>query len=223
MARSTVDTTRLTDRDREQVIDRLKDAYTAGTLGHKELERGVNIALTTTDTGALAAAVDDLADSSPAGVKHQAMSWRKLGAVVAAVAVLGFLGAAALGAATTDTPDQGTCISTGLSSPEVACPVPTRVQEQITQRAAVAESAATQARDLADGAPAGSPVTVAAKAAEDAAARSQQAAADAQTVMADAAGEKLAEDALNKPAKAAKNAATDAVRALHDAQAAARK
>ena len=222
MTRITAETRRPTELDREQVIDRLKGAYVAESLGRDELERRVDLALTASDAVALAAAAGDLPDPSPAGVRHQATSWRRLGAVVAAVAVLGFLGAAAVDAGTDDTPDQGTCISTGLSSEDVACPAPTRMQKQINQRAEVADAAAAQAHELADGAPAGSPVTAAANAAEDAAARSQQAVADAQTVMADAVGEKPAEGALDQPAKAAKRAATDAVQALHDAQAAAR-
>lgn len=66
-------------------------------------------------------------------------------------------------------------------------------------------------------------MTAAANAAEDAASRSQQAVADAQTVMADAVGEKPADGALDQPAKVAKKTAMDAVQALHDAEAAAKK
>lgn len=154
--------------------------------------------------------------------RDKPVSRRIRGAVVAAVAAVAVFGIAAA-VPSADPPDQGVCISTGLSSDEVDCPAPGKVQEEINQRAAVADSAAVQAHDLAVGAPAGSPVAAAAEAAEDAAGRSRQAVADDQAVMADAVGEKPSAGAFDQPAKDARKAARAAVRALQDAQTAANR
>lgn len=208
-----------TDQDREETISRLKDAYVAGALDHQDLDRLVDVALSTPNRRVLVATVGDLPGVAAPGARNGSASWRIRGAAVAAIAGVVLVAIAALGTSS-EGPAQGTCISTGLSSADVDCPAPTRAQELIEQRSAVADSAAAQAHDLADGAQEGSPAADAAEAAEDAAGRARQAVAEAQAVMADSLGEEPSAGAFDQAAKDARKAARDAVQALHDVEAA---
>ena len=212
-----IDDVRPTEQDREQTITQLKSAYVNDSLGREELDRRVGLALTTSQRRVLTEAVNDLPGVVPPAERQPSLFLSMRGAMVAAVAVVALVGIAAA-VPSTDAPEQGVCTSTGLSSEELPCPAPGNVQEEIIQRAAVADSAAVQAHDLAVGAPADSPVAAAAEAAQDAAGRSRRAVTDAQAVMADSLGEKPATGAFDQPAKDARKAARDAVRALQDAE-----
>lgn len=219
---------RPTDRDREQVIDRLQEAYVSGALDHAEFDRRIDAALATLDsreltglTGDLPGATSDLLAESPPR-RRRKMSGRVRGGIAAVAAGLVLLGVTFVGLAgpELDSAASPYCLSTGLSSDELGCPDLTAEQVEIEERAAVAAEAAGEARNLVGDLPDGSDSAAAATAAEEAAARAQAAISDGQAIAAESLVDDPPEGAYDDALAEARKASKEALKALRDARAA---
>lgn len=206
-----------TDEAREATIGLLQDAYVRGSIDDDELGRGIHVALTTRDASALEALAGHR--DEPTVTSRSAGWWaiRGLAASVVGAVLVGF-GVLVLNPAPPLEPSQ--CLSTGLSSETLECPAPSLQQAEIDRRVEIATSAADQAQELAEGAPAGSAQQVAAEAAAQGARRAEAAAARSRMIVADSLGSQLPPDAFDTVLEEARAAVTAALKALNDVESA---
>lgn len=151
--------------------------------------------------------------------------WRALSPVrrlLAGLVVACAVGAVVVGAELASTASERSsedslCISTGLPS-ELGCAAQPKEQQEIEQRAGIAENAMWQVRDLAGELPTSPEMQAARRRAEAAAGRANDAVRGARAIMVDALGEQPPSGAFDDSLASARTASREAVDAVNDAE-----